>query len=558
MLSHRLLLAPGSRVRGARRGRARRARASPGPLRPAGRDAGDRHRAPRDRPLPRRRHVRLALALRARAWRWRCSPAGAAIWVPLAARGATVTRSPGPPRVVEDEPYPLRVELRTGLLPAPGGELIEPLLGWPVSIAGRYSRRVRINVRFSRRGRRVLEPGRLVIRDPLRMCERVVIGEGEEEVLVLPRVEPVTAPGGGGAGAGAEAGIGAAPGPRGPEAGRVHGRARDRRPARVPGGVAGIAHPLAHGRAARRDGGAPHGGRAGLGSARGAGQLGARRARRRSTWRCARPARSACTWPARAAARSCFPASAARWRSGTTWAPGRPCTCASRSSSRAPPPPVARARPARRRGALGHGGRPRWAPRARSSGCPPRARFVVTPERAAGSVGGLRGRGLQRLQAGPGRPEGGRVSGALAQPPAARRRPARDLPAARSAAPARDTLPLRLAAFTALAAFGAGHWAGLVADAPVGRMLLQVAAVTAGAAALGAARPRPAPAGRGAGAGVAHHARDVRGGAGRGGPVAQAPGPARLGRARPTASPAASRASRRSTGPTRARTSGSG
>lgn len=138
--------------------------------------------------------------------------AGAAIWVPLAARGATVARSPGPPRVVEDEPYPLRVELRTGLLPAPGGELIEPLLGWPVSIAGRYSRRVRINVRFARRGRRVLEPGRLVIRDPLRMYERVVIGEDETEVLVLPRVEPVTAPGGGGAGSGADAGLGAAVG----------------------------------------------------------------------------------------------------------------------------------------------------------------------------------------------------------------------------------------------------------------------------------------------------------------------------------------------------------
>ncbi len=138
--------------------------------------------------------------------------AGAAIWVPLAARGATLTRSPGPPRIVEDDPYPLRVVLRTGVLPAPAGELIEPLLGWPVSIAGRYSRRVRINVRFSRRGRHVFEPGRLVIRDPLRMCERIVTGQGEGEVLVLPRVEPVTAPGGAGAGAGAEAGIGAAPG----------------------------------------------------------------------------------------------------------------------------------------------------------------------------------------------------------------------------------------------------------------------------------------------------------------------------------------------------------
>ena len=138
--------------------------------------------------------------------------AGAAVWVPLAAAGASVKRSPGPPRVVEDEPYPLRVELRSGVLPPPGGELIEPLLGWPVPIAGRWSRRVRINVRFSRRGRRRLEPGRLVIRDPLRMCERVVEGEDEGEVLVLPRIEPVNTPGGGGAGAGDRTGIGAEPG----------------------------------------------------------------------------------------------------------------------------------------------------------------------------------------------------------------------------------------------------------------------------------------------------------------------------------------------------------
>ena len=125
---------------------------------------------------------------------------------------------------MEDDPYPLRVELRAGILPPPGGELIEPLLGWPVPIAGRWSRRVRINVRFSRRGRRRLEPGRLVIRDPLRLCERVVTGESEGEVLVLPRVEPVLAPGGGGAGAGDRTGIGAEPGPRRAPARRARAR----------------------------------------------------------------------------------------------------------------------------------------------------------------------------------------------------------------------------------------------------------------------------------------------------------------------------------------------
>ena len=136
---------------------------------------------------------------------------GSVVWVQLAAKGATVVRVPGPHTVVEDEPYPLRVEVRSGLLPPPGGELLEPLLGWPVPVAGRWSRRLRINVRFSRRGRRVLEPELLVIRDPLRLYSRELEGQGGEEVLVLPRVEPVTAPGSGGAGAGAQAGLGAQP-----------------------------------------------------------------------------------------------------------------------------------------------------------------------------------------------------------------------------------------------------------------------------------------------------------------------------------------------------------
>ena len=81
---------------------------------------------------------------------------GATAWVTLAASGAAIERRAGPHTVTEDEPYPLRIEVRAGALPPPGGELIEPLLGWPVPIAGRWSRRVRINVRFQRRGRRVL------------------------------------------------------------------------------------------------------------------------------------------------------------------------------------------------------------------------------------------------------------------------------------------------------------------------------------------------------------------------------------------------------------------
>jgi uncharacterized protein (DUF58 family) len=134
------------------------------------------------------------------------------VWVLMAASGASIERRAGPHTVAEEEPYPLRVEMKTGMLPPPGGELIEPLLGWPVPIAGRWSRRVRINVRFSRRGRRMLEPGRLLIHDPLRLFSREIVGEERQEVLVLPRIEPVTAPGGSGAGAGDHGGQGIDPG----------------------------------------------------------------------------------------------------------------------------------------------------------------------------------------------------------------------------------------------------------------------------------------------------------------------------------------------------------
>jgi len=64
--------------------------------------------------------------------------------------------------------------------------------------------------------------------------------------------------------------------------------------------------------------------------------------------------------------------------------------------------------------------------------------------------------------------------------------------ATHAAAPVRDSLPLRLAAFAALALFGAGHWFGLVADPSTGRLLLVVALATAGGAALASLRRLPA------------------------------------------------------------------
>jgi uncharacterized protein (DUF58 family) len=122
--------------------------------------------------------------------------AGSWIWVALAAQGAALVRSTGPASIEEEQPYPLLVELRPGLLPPPGGELNEPLLPEPLPLRRRHVRRVRVDVRFARRGRHRLEPARVVIRDPIGLARRERVS-GADQVLVLPRVEPVSARGAG-------------------------------------------------------------------------------------------------------------------------------------------------------------------------------------------------------------------------------------------------------------------------------------------------------------------------------------------------------------------------
>jgi uncharacterized protein (DUF58 family) len=131
--------------------------------------------------------------------------AGFAIWVMLAAAGVRLEREPGPATVEEDSPWPLRIVVKPGLIPPPGGEVIEPLLKQPLRLArmstGRDGkRRLRVEVRFGRRGRRPIETARLVVRDPLGLATREVETEGQPgEVLVLPKIEPVLPVEGGGA-----------------------------------------------------------------------------------------------------------------------------------------------------------------------------------------------------------------------------------------------------------------------------------------------------------------------------------------------------------------------
>jgi uncharacterized protein (DUF58 family) len=101
--------------------------------------------------------------------------------------------------VVEEEPLEVVVEAQAGRLPLPPGWVDEPLLPEPVRLtSGRRRARVRVEVTFGRRGRRVLAPPALVLRDPFGLAERVIQADEAHEVLVLPRIEPVRVPAEGG------------------------------------------------------------------------------------------------------------------------------------------------------------------------------------------------------------------------------------------------------------------------------------------------------------------------------------------------------------------------
>jgi uncharacterized protein (DUF58 family) len=124
---------------------------------------------------------------------------GAAAWIGAGAWGAHVHRELGRRSVLEEQPLAVTIDAGAGMLPLPPGWIDEPLLPEPVRFrAGRRSTRVRVEIRFGRRGRRRLAPPALVLRDPFGLAQRVVHGDHEDEILVLPRTFPVKVAGGGG------------------------------------------------------------------------------------------------------------------------------------------------------------------------------------------------------------------------------------------------------------------------------------------------------------------------------------------------------------------------
>src|SRR5829696_404242 len=122
--------------------------------------------------------------------------AATAGWVMAAARGVEVTRTVGVRRVQEEEAVPVDIRVVAGALPLPSGTVEDDLLPMPAPLtSGERGHTVRISARFARRGRKVLRAPRVVVRDPLGLASAVVDAPEDAEILVLPRVERVRAPG---------------------------------------------------------------------------------------------------------------------------------------------------------------------------------------------------------------------------------------------------------------------------------------------------------------------------------------------------------------------------
>jgi uncharacterized protein (DUF58 family) len=130
----------------------------------------------------------LLVGLVAPAWTW------------FSAKGASVCRDLPTGRVVEGQPLEATLALRGGWLGLPTGEVRDPLARQSVGIPRGRRARIKVVARFERRGLRTLPPPALVVQDPVELTRTVWVStQPEQELLVLPRTEPVRAVGKGGA-----------------------------------------------------------------------------------------------------------------------------------------------------------------------------------------------------------------------------------------------------------------------------------------------------------------------------------------------------------------------
>ncbi|MGI8728199.1 MAG: DUF58 domain-containing protein [Solirubrobacterales bacterium] len=120
-------------------------------------------------------------------------------WAFMASVGARIERSELPAKVVEGEPLALSYRCRGGLLPA-RASLFDELVDEPLLVTTKMGWRTRMlsaRGRAARRGRHRPLPPVLAFDDPLEIGSRRLAGERAGEILVLPAVSTVEAPGGG-------------------------------------------------------------------------------------------------------------------------------------------------------------------------------------------------------------------------------------------------------------------------------------------------------------------------------------------------------------------------
>ena len=116
-------------------------------------------------------------------------------WVLTGAGGLQVQRRIPVLRVAEDEPLAVEVVVTSARVAVPSCIVEDPLLDEPFHVrGGRRTVTVPVEARFPRRGRHEVGPPTVVVRDPLGLASRAVRGEQSDQVLVLPRIEPIVAP----------------------------------------------------------------------------------------------------------------------------------------------------------------------------------------------------------------------------------------------------------------------------------------------------------------------------------------------------------------------------
>lgn len=122
----------------------------------------------------------------------------APVWTWLSAKGASVRRHLPAERVLEGQPLEATLALDGGWLGLPVGEVQDSLARDRLRIPRGRRARIRVVARFERRGLRRLAPPSLVIGDPLELTRTARTSpQPPQELLVLPRTEPVRAVGDG-------------------------------------------------------------------------------------------------------------------------------------------------------------------------------------------------------------------------------------------------------------------------------------------------------------------------------------------------------------------------